>query len=299
MTKRSFILGNVVAIAICLAGTTMFSGCDGDSGNRPSDSNKRKELTTLKNAAEKGNAVDQIKLGDMYREGWFTKNGHFTDWNKAFEWYEKAANQGNVEAQVNLARMYGWAWAGQNVSTSDEKAIEWFQKAADQGYADGQYELGRKMYSSDKGVCENNDKAIAWIQKAANQGHKEAIQFLKNLPKDTEAMFLFDTDAKTVKIVNRKTHEEIKYNKLFWDGKEVFYVGYEEEKSQDSFGRTAYNPGIYLAFSKEAIPRREERMIMGQKAMVTIKENGVTIYQRGGITRNYTLENSVLKLWQE
>jgi len=29
MTKRSFKLRNVVAIAICLAGTTMFSGCGG------------------------------------------------------------------------------------------------------------------------------------------------------------------------------------------------------------------------------------------------------------------------------
>jgi len=45
MTKRSFKLRNVVAIAICLAGVTMFSGCGGSSSGSNNGSGTKYENT--------------------------------------------------------------------------------------------------------------------------------------------------------------------------------------------------------------------------------------------------------------
>ena len=58
---------------------------------------------------------------------------------KAFEWYQKAAEQGNASAQFNIGWMYEHA---DGVSQHSVKAVESYKKAADQGYGDGQYNFG-------------------------------------------------------------------------------------------------------------------------------------------------------------
>lgn len=51
--------------------------------------------------------------------------------DKAYEWFQKAAEQGNAMAQCNLGLMYG---SGHGVPQDDIKAFEWYQKAAEQGF---------------------------------------------------------------------------------------------------------------------------------------------------------------------
>nr|WP_034909049.1 SEL1-like repeat protein [[Eubacterium] cellulosolvens] len=46
------------------------------------------------------------------------------------EMEQKAADQGDAQAQINLGCCYT---AGRGVTQSYEKAVEWFQKAAEQG----------------------------------------------------------------------------------------------------------------------------------------------------------------------
>ena len=59
-------------------------------------------------------------------------SGDGVDFNKkkAFEWFEKAAEQGDAEAQYYLGVMYR---EGQGVDKSDSSAIRWFAKATAQG----------------------------------------------------------------------------------------------------------------------------------------------------------------------
>ncbi|HIU97479.1 MAG TPA: sel1 repeat family protein, partial [Candidatus Ornithoclostridium faecigallinarum] len=52
------------------------------------------------------------------------------DWQKAVEWYAKAAEQGDAVAQCNLGICYA---NGQGVKQDRQKAIEWYTKAAQQG----------------------------------------------------------------------------------------------------------------------------------------------------------------------
>ena len=53
------------------------------------------------------------------------------DYKKAFEWYEKAAEQGFAGAQYNLGAMYE---VGQGVDQSDSMAMRWYEDAAAQGH---------------------------------------------------------------------------------------------------------------------------------------------------------------------
>ena len=64
---------------------------------------------------------------------WSEPQGVAQDYTKAFEWYQKAANQGDADAQYNVGYMY---YQGQGVAKNFAKAIEWFKKAASQGNED-------------------------------------------------------------------------------------------------------------------------------------------------------------------
>ena len=57
---------------------------------------------------------------------------------------------------------------GRGVELSYEKAAEWYLKAAKQGLAGAQYNLVR-MYKNGLGVEQSAEKALEWLQKAANQ----------------------------------------------------------------------------------------------------------------------------------
>ena len=62
----------------------------------------------LTQAAEKGQAVAQYRLGTLYERG----QGVAADAAKAAHWYELAANQGNRKAMHNLAVSYAGGAAG-------------------------------------------------------------------------------------------------------------------------------------------------------------------------------------------
>ena len=62
----------------------------------------------------------------MYFEG----KGVVQDFEEAFGWYRKAAEQGQPDAQCNLGVMY---FEGHGVAKNDKEAERWWRKAADQG----------------------------------------------------------------------------------------------------------------------------------------------------------------------
>ena len=108
----------------------------------------------------------QYEQGDMYYYG----KGVPTDYEKAIEWYEKAAEQGHEEAQYALGLMYQ---NGKGVAQDDQQAFEWYRKAAEQGHSDAQNHLGR-MYKYGEGVAQDDQKAVEWFRKAAEKGNASA-----------------------------------------------------------------------------------------------------------------------------
>jgi len=79
------------------------------------------------------------------------------------------AKQGNAEAQSNLGVAY---YNGEGVAQNYEKAIEWWQKAAQQKDILAQYCLG-VAYMEGLGVATNNEKAREQFQQIINQLKEE------------------------------------------------------------------------------------------------------------------------------
>ena len=93
----------------------------------------------LLEAAKKGNADAQFKLGVCYAKG----DGVAQDQTKAVEWWHKAAAQGHAEAQYGLGLCYV---DGIGVEKDQTKAVEWLRKAAAQGHAAAKENLERLGY---------------------------------------------------------------------------------------------------------------------------------------------------------
>lgn len=77
-------------------------------------------------AAEKGDAVAQFKVGYMYYYG----QGPAENYEKAFEWFMKSALQGFAPAERRIGFMYE---DGEGTERNFEEAVKWYQKAAKHG----------------------------------------------------------------------------------------------------------------------------------------------------------------------
>ena len=120
----------------------------------------------LTQAAEKGQAVAQYRLGTLYERG----QGVATDPVKAAHWYELAANQGNRKAMHNLAVSYASGVGGKK---NMAEAGRWFAKAAALGLSDSQFNLA-VLYERGDGVPQSLLDAYKWYSIAAAAGDSES-----------------------------------------------------------------------------------------------------------------------------
>jgi TPR repeat protein len=70
--------------------------------------------------------------------------------------------------------------AGRGALQNFESAYEWFEKAAQQNHAESQYRLGI-MYRSGHAVPLDKARAYFWFNLAAAQGHERAAEARDNL----------------------------------------------------------------------------------------------------------------------
>ncbi len=81
------------------------------------------DLEMTMKSAEKGNAIAQDKLGNMYSKGIRVP----VDFKQAVTWWGKAAEQGVASSQANLAFMY---YRGDGVQKNNVLAYAWLSIAA-------------------------------------------------------------------------------------------------------------------------------------------------------------------------
>lgn len=148
--------GNPTALAIL--GLRALDGAKGQSVNLPS------AVKLLTQAAEKGQAVAQYRLGTLFERG----QGVAADPVKAMHWYELAANQGNRKAMHNLAVAYA---SGSKKDMAE--AARWFARAAALGLADSQFNLA-VLYERGDGVPQSLADAYKWYSVAAAGGDAES-----------------------------------------------------------------------------------------------------------------------------
>ena len=135
-------------------------------GTENIEQNYPRAFDEFQKAAEQGHPGAQTMLGSMYLHG----QGVRENLSRAFDEFQKAAEQGHPGAQYMLGSMY---LHGQGVRENLSRAFDEFQKAAEQGHSDAQYELGKMMFI-DTDVDEDLDKAVQWFLRAATQGNAEA-----------------------------------------------------------------------------------------------------------------------------
>jgi len=133
------------------------------------EKDNRKAFEWFQKAAEQGHATAQYKLGAMYDNG----EGVTIDFIEAEKWYKKAACQGVSVAQSRLGSLYYYG-RGVQINRAEAKRLclqvrERIVIDAQKGNVDCQLSLGW-MYSEGCGMRRNYSKSMAWYQKAANQG---------------------------------------------------------------------------------------------------------------------------------
>ncbi len=156
--------------------------------------------------AQSGDAASEFALGEIYYLGFLGEK----DYEKAVEWFKKAAVQGHKKAQYNLGYIYfvgkggfqdykeSFKWFessstdpkaarylahmyrdGLGVKADSKLAMKWYRKAADFGYPDAQFTLANMLLESG-----DNEEALRYLQKSAMQSYSDAQYQLGNMYKN-------------------------------------------------------------------------------------------------------------------
>ncbi|EGO62369.1 tetratricopeptide repeat protein [Acetonema longum] len=83
-------------------------------------------VSDLRQAADKGDAAAQYKLGIAYEEG----NGVEKDLAEAIKWWKLSAEQGDSDAQHMMGNVYMFGYGAEK---NFPEGLKWWKKAADQG----------------------------------------------------------------------------------------------------------------------------------------------------------------------
>lgn len=139
-----------------------------------SENEKTEAIKKIIHSAEKGFDKAQFNLGHFYLYG---ENGFSVDYQEAYRWLEKSAEQENRNAQYMLAYMYD---LGLGVEQNYEEEYKWLEKSAEQENEAAQYMLAH-MYYYGKGMEENYQEAFRWYSKSAENEYSSAQNSLGDM----------------------------------------------------------------------------------------------------------------------
>lgn len=139
-------------------------------------------------AAKQGEFLSQVRLCDMYSNGWSLKDGTriSPDPLQLFDWTEKTANNGNPYSLNDLGNLY---YKGLGTTKDLNKAFECWIQSAKQGLHGAQKNVGVMLESGwekqDGTIIQPDLKeAIKWFEKSAEQnGDVEIIKHIISLYK--------------------------------------------------------------------------------------------------------------------
>ena len=100
----------------------------------------------------------QYRIGKMFCYGLGTDQ----DYEKAFEWFERSANQKNKFAQFSLANLY---YYGSGIEKDLSQAFLWYQRSSSQGQPYAAYSIAQ-MYRYGEYVTKDNDTAQRYYKQA-------------------------------------------------------------------------------------------------------------------------------------
>ncbi len=130
-------------------------------------------------AAENGYKVAQHNLGLCYRDGIGVKKNE----KIAFELFKKSAEQDYIDGKFRLGYCYH---KGIGTNINKAKAIDLYKIVAKKGYSKTQNNLAL-LYKKGDGIEKNVEKAFYWYRKAAENGNFKAqitLQYCMKMVKE-------------------------------------------------------------------------------------------------------------------
>ena len=192
----------------------------------------------------------QNNLGAYYADGL----GVFEDKEKAFYWYQKAAEQGHALAQANLAGCYT---QGNGVPIDEKKALEWCQKSAAQGNTKGMMKLA-VIYYEGSAVPRDYQKAKEWVEKvlAKDKNHKGAKIYLQRINKHLMAQQAVEESVdKNIPVAaqyDMNTFAVIIGNEQYAEDATVPYAGHDAQVFKEYVQRTFGVPEKQINYIENA-----------------------------------------------
>ena len=127
-----------------------------------------KDINSLYQAAQNGNASAQYQLAEAYFKG----NGIQQDYQQARYWYQKSAEQNLIEAQYTLGMMY---YQGAGTEKDYVQAEYWFTRAADNGDVNARNHLQAVAPQAEAQRRAEAQKAALAQKQAEEEARKRAL----------------------------------------------------------------------------------------------------------------------------
>lgn len=154
--------------------------------------------------AGQGHAKSQNMFGFLH----IFRNDAFEP-EKAFPWFQKAADQGDAAGQFNLACCYYW---GVGTTRDDTHAVQWLRRSSQQGFAPAQAALGFALYTEIP-PTEDLTEAMDLLKKAAASENVEAMKVLgialetgDGLPQDIAAARIWNEKVHALRERSESSH---------------------------------------------------------------------------------------------
>lgn len=139
------------------------------------------KVAILQELAHNNEIKAQFQLAEHYAAGLHTEQRL----DKAFYWYQKAAEQGHLASMFSLATAYD---LGEGTKQDYQQALHWYQQAALQGEASAAYNVGI-FYDEGVGIKKDTIQASTWLRLANLLEHELADDALRH----TSAMLSKET----------------------------------------------------------------------------------------------------------
>jgi TPR repeat protein len=157
------LIGLTLGVFLLAAGTGARAGLP-EAKTAYANKDYKTMLEELKPLVDNGDPEAMFYVGLLYDNG----EGVAQSYQRAMDWYTKAAKLGYAPAQNNL----GWIYQkGTNVELSDKAAEFFYRKAAEQGNAAAQFNLGLMYFIGNRVLLRDFKQAASWYLKAAEQGY--------------------------------------------------------------------------------------------------------------------------------
>ena len=205
-------------------------------------------LDEIKAAADGGDAMAMLYLGDLYAFGQY-QLGVSRNFKTALKWYRKAAKAGckDPELYLKLAKMYESGAAGEK---DLDKAYEWYGKAAKAGNAEAKTAMKQDIFDSARW------KAGASLLKG-HLGEREMVNGGLTMPfyLDTPVVNcgMVSLDLRIVTIKNGWPFGGYSLWAQDLDGRWVELGNFEIEKSQENGGSRTYEFALDAPLSFKAL----------------------------------------------